>query len=106
MGRVSMDAFTEGMACFQGRDYPTAVPLFASVAPSSPNYARSRVGLGRALYLLGRHEEALAAFQQGIDHGEERRSLLLMGKAVVLGELGRNAEALSAFDEAVATGPP
>jgi len=88
------------------KDYEEAVRLLETVPESSPNYSRSRVGLGRALFLLGRREEAVAAFDQGIRLGDDRLSLLLMGKGIALSELGRREEARAAFDQAVAAEPP
>lgn len=100
-----MDIFEEGRAHFEQRNYVEAVRCFYAVPDTAPVFARSRVGLGRALYQLGRLEEALAAFEQGIPTGGASLSLLLMGQAIALSDLGRTHDARTAFNEAVAVGP-
>src|SRR5262249_53504289 len=59
---------------------------------------------GMALMALGRHDDALASFDQGLEVAPRNRSLLY-GLGCSLLALGRAEEALAAFDKSLAITP-
>lgn len=73
-----------------------------SLAPESGEAAEA---LAQALAMLGRTDEALAAFDKAAMLPCPERENAMIGKAALLGELGRTADVSGALDAALAINP-
>ena len=70
--------------------------------PRSPN-TRHFITLGRAYFLIGRYEEAIAALKEGILHQPNLGNHILL--AAIYGELGREEEARAEATEVLRISP-
>jgi tetratricopeptide (TPR) repeat protein len=90
---------------FAVRDYHGAVLLLQEAVVEGLAYADAFNLLGLALALVGRQEDALAAFDRALALNS-RYVEAHLNRAVLLNELGRTAEARDAFTQAEALGKP
>ena len=81
------------------RDYEAALRAFQALQTLDPGYAESDRGLGEAYLALGRHAEAIAAFER--DAQREHSPVSLTSLAHAYAEDGQLEKALAAADEAV-----
>ena len=62
----AMLRFGLGSACFNEKDFDAAVPHFEACLAHDPGYTAAWKLKGRALMQLGRIEDAIATFNEGI----------------------------------------
>ncbi|MEM8962253.1 MAG: sulfatase-like hydrolase/transferase [Acidobacteriota bacterium] len=94
----------EGYGHYRAGRYAEAVPVFRSLVADQPELTDAWVHLGTSLRRLGRLDEALEAYQRGLElsRGEGPVALLI---ARVLMELGRFDEAASHVELALEASP-
>ncbi|MCM2257445.1 MAG: tetratricopeptide repeat protein [Vicinamibacteria bacterium] len=81
-----------------------AAQAWAACAAILPKEPAPRVAHGHLLSLLGRHDEALAAFDEALRLAPDDAEALL-GAGTALARLGRGSEALARIDEAARREP-
>lgn len=101
----STDAFSLARERFATRDYHGVIFLLTEAEREGTPYADALNLLGLSLAMVGRREEALAAFERAL-HRNPQYIEALLNRAIVLNELGRTEEARTAFAEAEALGRP
>lgn len=65
-GKPDYGDYARGMSAYSKKDYKTAVELLQKSAQAQPGYAPTFAGLGMAYEALGRLQEALDAYQTGV----------------------------------------
>ena len=84
-----------------------ALAAYRAALEADPGYAPAQAGMGRALFRLGRHEEALETLAQALalqpDPAQTGPLCRLMGRAAL--ELGRLEAAAGHFESAVRLAP-
>lgn len=101
----STDAFPLARERFATRDYHGVIFLLTEAEREGTPYADALNLLGLSLAMVGRREEALAAFERALQRNPQYIEALL-NRAIVLNELGRTDEAREAFAAAEALGRP
>jgi len=103
----------EAVQLYENKQYAEALALLQRVCEEYPGLhdevASAHLVRGHCYRALGQHEEAIKAYQEGIDKvmegGVERPRFLLAAAYLSMGrthmELGQNAEALEAFEACV-----
>jgi MSHA biogenesis protein MshN len=86
------------------REYSAALEVLerAGPAPGNPDFQAMR---GAVLQRLGRHGEAVDAYQQAVRGGAAQPATTWIGLAISLESLGRKNEAATAYRRALAGGP-
>ncbi|HSA88381.1 MAG TPA: tetratricopeptide repeat protein [Burkholderiales bacterium] len=86
------------------RQYHAALEVLdrAGAAPGNADFLAMR---GAVLQRLGRHGDAVAAYQQALQAGGAQPATTWVGLAISLESLGRRNEAASAYRRALAAGP-
>jgi tetratricopeptide (TPR) repeat protein len=86
-----------------GRDEELAQLRAEKAVDLAPKETEYRITLGAALYRLGRHAQARAALEKGLESGKGRRMAAgLLFLAMCLKRLGEEAAARACFERAVA----
>src|SRR4029078_3580597 len=88
----TLDGLAQAMQLYAQQRFAAAVPLLQSVLASNPKMTDGWENLAQALHKLGRDQEALAAFQRGIETSGGATHLML-GTASLLLDMGRLDEA-------------
>jgi tetratricopeptide (TPR) repeat protein len=65
-GKPDYGDYARGMSAYSKKDYKTAIELLQKSAQAQPGYAPTFAGLGMAYEALGRLQEALDAYQTGV----------------------------------------
>jgi len=86
------------------REYAAALEVLdrAGAAPGNPEFQAMR---GAVLQRMGRHGEAVEAYQQALQGGGAQPATTWIGLAISLESLGRRNEAATAYRRALAAGP-
>ena len=86
------------------REYAAALDVLerAGPAPGNPDFQAMR---GAVLQRLGRHAEAVDAYQAALRTGSTQPATSWIGLAISLESLGRRAEAAGAYRRALSAGP-
>jgi len=97
-------AFHQGLALVRRRDFLGAVTAFQSAAEAWPAYGPSHNNLGAALAALGRHDEAIRAFDRAL--GLDRLDAMAhFHMGVSLQALGQRADAIESLNKALSIDP-
>jgi arylsulfatase A-like enzyme/Tfp pilus assembly protein PilF len=88
----ALELLSRAMTAYAGQKYGEAVPLFRQLLAENPQMADAWESLGRSLQVLGRKDEALAAFKKAM---EETGGVghVAIGTGWLLLEMGRLDEA-------------
>jgi len=86
-----MDRFSESVRCF------------TESLTRNPNIEKAHFYKGKALFMLGRIEEAISSFEKGIKIMPTAEGYIEIGIAYM--KLGKNAESLQYFDKAIELSP-
>lgn len=98
LDRLNPRAFRAGgLVSYGARQYATAIPLSQQALTLSPSLRNARANIGNCLLMLGRFDEARAAYV-----AEPLALLRLPGLAMVEHHLGRAAEAKAAMNTLIA----
>ncbi len=92
------------VAASERKDHATAVEYFQAALRADPNDPSLYYGLGHNLYLLGRYEEAEAAYRRFTELAPDDADGF-SAWADALGQLGRREEAIAAYKKALALNP-
>jgi len=100
----SLTALREGFRLSAAKDYPAAVAAFRQVIAENPKMADAWEFLGRTLTRMGRNEEALEAYRQGlkISNGSPE---IAVAAASLLFDLGRLDDAAAHAKMAIVSHP-
>ena len=94
MCALSRGAFrAAGYIALARRDFAQTEMRMREALALSPKYSAAYGAIGTALYLIGRSQEALAAFEE-----EPIESIRLPGEAIVQARLGNKPAATAAFE--------
>lgn len=96
--------FQNGMAFVRRHDFNSAVEAFRLASEVWPSYGPSHNNLGSALAMLGRHEEAVRAFDGALAR-DPRDVVALQRKGESLQALGRRGEAIACLVRALEIEP-
>ena len=94
----------EGFRLNAAKDYPAAVAAFRRVIAENPKMVDAWEFLGRALQRMGKTDEALAAFQEGLKTSNGSPEIAVAAASLYL-QLGRLDDAATHAKMAVATHP-
>jgi len=94
-----------GMAAMEKGNSAEALELFDSVIESDPANAQALYFRGCACSETGQFQEAIAAYEQCVEHAGDRASLPLFNMGVAFQELGEPGKAIEAFQGAIASDP-
>ena len=86
------------------RDYAGALAVLDRAASGGQTSADFQAFRGAMLQRLGRHEEALVAYQNSVREGTPPATAWI-GYAISLEAVGKRSEAVQAYRQALATGP-
>jgi tetratricopeptide (TPR) repeat protein len=100
-----MDSLSLARERFATRDYHGVIFLLTEAEQEGTPYADALNLLGLSLAMLGRRNEALAAFERALQRNPSYIEALL-NRAIVLNDLGRVEEAREGFAQASALGRP
>ena len=87
-----------------GRDYAGALAVLDRAASGGQTSADFQAFRGAMLQRLGRHEEALVAYQNSVREGTPPATAWI-GYAISLEAVGKRSEAAQAYRQALTTGP-
>ena len=87
-----------------GRDYAGALAVLDRAASGGQTSADFQAFRGAMLQRLGRHEEALVAYQNSVREGTAPATAWI-GYAISLEAVGKRSEAAQAYRQALTTGP-
>jgi len=87
-----------------GRDYAGALAVLDRAASGGQTSADFQAFRGAMLQRLGRHEEALVAYQNAVHEGTPPAAAWI-GYAISLEAVGKRSEAAQAYRQALTTGP-
>jgi MSHA biogenesis protein MshN len=87
-----------------GRDYAGALAVLDRAASGRQTSADFQAFRGAMLQRLGRHEEALVAYQNSVREGTAPATAWI-GYAISLEAVGKRSEAAQAYRQALTTGP-
>lgn len=99
------DSLTLARERFAARDHHGVIFLLSEAEREGALYADALNLLGLSYAMLGRREEALAAFERALARNPSYIEALL-NRAIVLNDLGRTEEAHAAFARAETLGQP
>jgi arylsulfatase A-like enzyme/tetratricopeptide (TPR) repeat protein len=88
----TLEAYSRAVQALTAQDYPHAAELFRELARENPRMVDAWENLGRSLHRLGRHQEALEAYERAMRESGGVAHVAL-GTATLLLDLGRYAEA-------------
>lgn len=94
-----------GMAEMQKGNSAEALELFDSVIEADPANAQALYFKGCACSETGQFLEAIAAYEQCVEHAGERAALPLFNMGVAFQELGEPGKAIESFQKAIAHDP-
>lgn len=86
------------------QEYALAVPLFEQILRENPQMLDAWENLGQSLHKLGRHEEALAAYQEAMEVSKGVGHVALATASLLL-DMGRLDEAREHAEIGLATSP-
>lgn len=106
-------AYHAGNQAFQDGLYERAAEEYRAALQESPDHIHALRGLARSLHLAGRHDEALALYDEAIARNPEppeevERAALASdyaNRGILLDTMGRHEEALADYDEALQLDP-
>lgn len=79
--------------------YEDVMEAYHSALLRNPSDGEAFLGMGNALYVLGRYDEALNAFQQAVDY--DSMPTAYAGLANAFAKLKRYSEAIAAYEKAI-----
>lgn len=107
-------AYLAGNQAFEDGLYDRAAEQYREALQENPDHIHALRGLARSLHLAGRHEEALALYDEAIartaappNDAEERAELAAnyANRGILLDTMGRHEEALADYTQALELDP-
>jgi tetratricopeptide (TPR) repeat protein len=105
--QTAADYFEVGTKLRMKGELEQAIEAYRKAIELNPEYENAYVELGQIYRSLGRNEDALAAFQHGLDNSPRglTHDNALSGKVLLLMNIGRRREAMEEIDRELSSDP-
>jgi tetratricopeptide (TPR) repeat protein len=99
-------AYHAGSRAFEDGEYGRAIREFQAALEQDPEHVPALRGLATSLHKAGRHEEALAVYDELLGLASEAEAAVdLANRGILLDTMGRHEAALSDYETALALDP-